>query len=218
LKMARDIHIENKGLTISMTNEQAAREALRALGIPFPAQSLIRAWIQAHEAEQQMKEEHRRPQPLPDEPAPQPSAWEPAEQDFWHKHSRGYSKSNLEPILRENGTLEQPHGIRKPGRPRIVATWFPAVARSMADGASLREALKLNGIALDKTQIRALYRNEEFRRLLQEERQRHQRSDPLVQETADTSRALQGRLTGIPDNRTTVLGTDTLPDETGRAS
>jgi len=43
----------------------------------------------------------------------------------------------------------------------------------MADGTPLRDALRLNGITLEKSQIRALYRNSEFRRLWQEERDRY---------------------------------------------
>jgi len=40
----------------------------------------------------------------------------------------------------------------------------------MADGAPLRDALRFNGITLDKTQIRALYRNEEFKKLYKQAR------------------------------------------------
>jgi len=79
----------------------------------------------------------------------------------------------LEPTLREQGTLQRQRGPRKGGRPRIIASWFPAVARTMADGTPLRDALRLNGITLEKSQIRALYRNSEFRRLWQEERDRY---------------------------------------------
>ena len=62
---------------------------------------------------------------------------------------------------------------RKPGRPPVRATWFEAVARTMSDGAPLRGALQHHGITVDKSQIRALYRNKEFRSLYQEERHRH---------------------------------------------
>jgi len=80
-------------------------------------------------------------------------------------------------VLREQGTLEKQHGVRKPGRPRVVASFFPALARTMADGTPLRDALKRHGITLDKSQIRALYRNEEFKRLYREARRSHQHSD-----------------------------------------
>jgi hypothetical protein len=42
----------------------------------------------------------------------------------------------------------------------------------MADGTPLKEALKKHGISLDQRQIRALYRNEEFKKLYQEARRR----------------------------------------------
>jgi hypothetical protein len=46
-----------------------------------------------------------------------------------------------------------------------MASWFRQVAEAMVDGTSLRVALELNGIALDAAQMRALYRNTEFRRM-----------------------------------------------------
>jgi hypothetical protein len=60
--------------------------------------------------------------------------------------------------------MERPRGVRKPGRPRVRASWFAVVARTMADGTPLKEALKRHGITLDDLQIRALYRNKESRR------------------------------------------------------
>jgi len=80
------------------------------------------------------------------------------------------SKSRLEPVLRETGHLERAPGRRKPGRPRIIASWFPQVAETMADGTSLKAALERNGITLDSAQLRALYRNTEFRRIVRETR------------------------------------------------
>jgi hypothetical protein len=38
----------------------------------------------------------------------------------------------------------------------------------MANGTSLRVALQRHGLTLDKSQIRALYRNRDFRRMYQE--------------------------------------------------
>lgn len=49
--------------------------------------------------------------------------------------------------------------------PRVTASWFPGVAQSFADGTPLPEALQVNGITLDGSQTRALYRTEEFRKL-----------------------------------------------------
>jgi len=159
-----------------MYYEDAARAALRALGVRNPSASLIQHWIQANRAEQEPPPSCLMPAtPLPTQRASKPSA-EPAEaRNFRQKHPRGYSKSNLEPTLCEQGTLERPRGVRKPGRPRVIASWFAEVTSAMADGTPLREALKRHGIALDKQQIRALYRNEEFRRMYQEARAQHQK-------------------------------------------
>ena len=161
-----------------MCDEDVARAALRALGIRNPSASLIQHWIQANRAEQEPPPSWLIPAPpLPTQRASKPSA-EPAEaRNFRPKRPRGYSKSNLEPSLREQGTLERPRGVGKPGRPRVVASWFPEVASAMADGTTLREALKHHGIALDEKQVRALYRNSEFRKLYQEARHNHQHSD-----------------------------------------
>ena len=83
------------------------------------------------------------------------------------------SRSLLEPILREHGALVEPPKRRKPGRPRVVASWFPAVAASMADGTSLSTALAINGITnLSKSEIRALFRNRTFKAMYQEARRR----------------------------------------------
>lgn len=154
-----------------MYDEDAAKAALRALGISFPSQALIQSWIQASRAEDRMAEqqrslptEHLRPALVPEILPP------PAVEVSPSRHPRGYSRSRLEPALRENGTLQRQKGPRKPGRPRVVASWFPAVAQAMADGTTLRDALKQHSIALDKGQIRALYRNEEFKRLYWEAR------------------------------------------------
>jgi hypothetical protein len=62
----------------------------------------------------------------------------------------------------------------KRGRPPRVASWFPAVAKTMADGTTLRMALLLNSIRLDACEIRRLYRLVEFRRLYSLERRMYQ--------------------------------------------
>jgi hypothetical protein len=159
-----------------MCNEDMARAALRALGLRNPSPSLIQHWIQANRAEKEPPPSWlMATPPHPTQRASKPLD-EPAEaRNFRRKRPRGYSKSNLEPVLREQGTLERPRGVRKPGRPRVVASFFPALARTMADGTPLREALKRHGITLDKQQIRALYRNVEFQKLYLEAR--HQHSD-----------------------------------------
>ena len=60
---------------------------------------------------------------------------------------------------------------RKAGRPRKVALWFAAVAKTMADGTPLKMALIWNRITLDAAERRKLYRNREFRKLYRIERQ-----------------------------------------------
>ena len=141
-----------------------AREALRALGI-VPTPGLIRSWIQAARAEERRRIEAELAQATPNQPADTTSSG--AGTPRRPKHPRGYSKSNLEPVLRQTGTLERQRGPSKPGRPRVVASWFPTIAQSMAEGKSLREALQLTGVTLDKEQIRALYRNSELLKLRQ---------------------------------------------------
>jgi len=59
---------------------------------------------------------------------------------------------------------------RKPGRPAKFAPWFPAVAKTMANGTSLRNALMWNHISLNDLEIHNLYKNVEFRRLYKLER------------------------------------------------
>jgi hypothetical protein len=157
-----------------MYYEDMARAALRALGVRNPSASLIQHWIQVNRAEQEPPPSCLMPAPpFPTQRASKPSA-EPAEaRNFRHKHPRGYSKSNLEPILRLQGSLERPHGSRKPGRPRITATWFPNIAEAMADGTSLKTALAMNGINdLSKSEIRACYRNRALQALYQEARRK----------------------------------------------
>jgi len=82
---------------------------------------------------------------------------------------------------------EQPEAAkRKLGRPRKFASWFPAVAKTMRDGTTLRMALIWNRITLDARGMRKLYRNREFRRLYRIERQLYMLSDygkrPLTDE------------------------------------
>ena len=66
---------------------------------------------------------------------------------------------------------------RKPGRHRKYAEWFPAVARTMRDGTTLRNALMWNRITLTQREIRLLYKNREFKRLYQIERRLYMLSD-----------------------------------------
>jgi len=151
-------------------DESDARRALCTLGIT-PTRNLVRNWTLAARAEELSEEESSDAPSLP--PRPLPTARPSAPAAPKPRHRRGYSKSQLEPVLREQATLERQPGRRKRGRPRIVASWFEQVAAAMADGTPLRVALQSHGITLDKSQIRALYRNREFQRMYQEMRRSH---------------------------------------------
>ena len=59
---------------------------------------------------------------------------------------------------------------RKPGRPRKIAPWYETVAKRMADGTTLRNALMWERIQLSPEQIRLLYKNVEFRKMYRLER------------------------------------------------
>jgi hypothetical protein len=126
------------------------------------------SWLQAAKADELPEKVGLASQPPGPLPASRPTAVAPR-----HRHPRGYSKSQLEAVLRAQGTLERQSGRRKRGRPRIVASWFGQLAATMADGTSLRVALQRLGITLDKSQLRALYRNREFRRMYREMRRSH---------------------------------------------
>jgi hypothetical protein len=156
-------------------NESNARATLRALGIT-PTPELIRNWMRASEVEHKLKAVEPeliadRPQPLGVEHLTEAIITCEAKSRV-DGLPQGSSKSNLEPILVEQGTLEKPATRRKPGRPRIIASWFPAVAQTMADGTSLRTALAINRLYLSKTEMRALYRNVTFKAMHQEVRRR----------------------------------------------
>jgi hypothetical protein len=147
-----------------MSEELAAKDALRALGIA-PTPALVRSWIQANRVAEELilgEPQQSKPSQFPPE--------RPENADVRPKHPRGYSKSRLEPTLRTEGTLQRQPGIRRRGRPRVVASWFKELAELMADGIPLRSALKRAGISLDAAQRRALYRNVEFQRMYQNAR------------------------------------------------
>ena len=147
-------------------NESQARRALIELGIR-PTRQLIENWIRADEAERLLESGDRLAVVAAFEPTDDAAEAAPDSQ-----HPQGYSKSNLEPILRDQGTLEKPPKKRKAGRPRIVASWFPAVAKTMADGTSLRTALAINRLSLSKREMRACYRNRTFQAMYHEARRR----------------------------------------------
>jgi hypothetical protein len=150
-------------------NEEDARRALFTLGVP-PTRALIRSWLQAARAEEEAGAQgfdadarHQRttaPANVNVRPA---GALRPA-------YRRGSSRSRLEPVLRAQGAFRRKRGRQKRGRPRIAASWFRKLAGLMADGTPLKTALKRAGITLDAAQVRALYRNTEFRRMYRKRR------------------------------------------------
>lgn len=150
-------------------NEYEARLALREMGILHPSKQMIENYIRASEAEQQQTTREAEYA----SPAPQPRT---------DGRKRGSSKSNLAKALRERGerVIKKIKSGQR-GRPRITAPWFCDVAVSVASGLSLPEALKQHGISLDTKALRALSRNKEFRRLLEQERQRELTKWNLIQ-------------------------------------
>lgn len=155
-------------------NESDARAHFRAMGIPRPSRCLVDAWLRAAELEWQLAEANKPAASKAEETVAAAAASEPdpvAPDEPVNTARRG--KSLLEPILRERGDLPQPSKRRKPGRPRIVASWFPAVTKTMADGTTLRGALAINRLSLSANEMRALYRNRTFQALYQEARRRY---------------------------------------------
>ena len=163
-------------------NESEARTALRELGVT-PTPELIRNWIRAAEVEHRLQAEEweltgEHPQP----PAVAQQSDPTSSKSRADGKPQGSSNSVLKPVLVQQGTLEKPpvefiqfpagYKRRKSGRPRIIASWFPAVAKTMADGTTLRTALAINGLSLRANEMRALYRNRAFQALYQQARRR----------------------------------------------
>src|ERR1700674_327230 len=119
-------------------NESDAKAAFRAMGITSPSRTLIEMWLSAARYAERQEAEQVRVAASP-EPAPGPKeAVAPSKP----------AQSRLEPLLRDQGTLMEARAKRRPGRPRIIASWFPAVAETMADGTTLRTALAINRLTL----------------------------------------------------------------------
>jgi hypothetical protein len=162
-------------------NESDAKAAFRRMGIVRPSRDLIENWLlAAASAERAAAQELASAQPKPAEPSvagpkqgssaapegPAPVCQPPT--------APRPGKSLLEPVLSAQGAAERStERRRKPGRPRIVASWFPEVAKTMSDGTTLRTALAIHGLALSANEMRALYRNRTFQGLYQEARRRY---------------------------------------------
>jgi hypothetical protein len=148
-----------------VSNIELAKAELRKLGIVRPDGALIENWLRAASASAYMDEAPHGVEVIAEPYAVSVPTSETAS-------APRTSKSRLEPVLRDSGTLERPAGPRKPGRPRIVASWFPKVAETMVDGTSLKMALAINGISLSKSEVRACYRNRTFQGLYQDARRK----------------------------------------------
>jgi hypothetical protein len=153
-------------------NESDAKAALRAQGIRNPSRQLVRDWLRTQQSQEWALDldsaQESQPQQQTERGADSPN---PTQPEGPERHPS--SESNLEPLLRERGELERPAGRRKAGRPRILAPWFEALSRTMADGTCLREALSICGIhGLSERQIRSLYRNRTFQALYREARRK----------------------------------------------
>lgn len=143
-------------ISISSADLTAAIRALEAEGTPTTHKAVL-DWLAQHRparaapatAEQQPSTEQNSPEELP---SPQ----------------KGVSR-----LARFGVPPAEAQHRRKPGRPRIVASWFPAVAQTMADGTTLRSALVMNGLSLSENEMRALYRNRTLQALYQEARRRY---------------------------------------------
>lgn len=157
-----------------MTRQEAIA-ALRAQGIHNPSPQLVEDYMRVQQAEDWALElPDSAPEP-PTEAAQEPSSPGSAGSENPAPPRPTSSRSNLKPLLRERGELERPAGRRKSGRPRIVASFFPALARLMSDGTSLRAALgKLGIYGLSAKELRSLYRNRELRKLREHERLKFQ--------------------------------------------
>jgi hypothetical protein len=143
--------------TIFSADLNAAIRALEAEGIPTTHQAVL-DWIAQHRPVRvapAMPEQEPRP--------PQSSQAEPS-----MPQKKGSSK--LTRFAEPPATGKR---RRKPGRPLTVASWFPAVAQTMADGTTLRTALAMNRLNLSATEMRSLYRNKTFKGLYQEARRRY---------------------------------------------
>lgn len=157
-----------------MTRQEAIA-ALRAQGIRNPSQQLILDCIRANSTQEWALELPDNAPAPPTEAQQEPTGPGSGESENPAPPRPTSSKSNLKPLLRDRNELVRPAGKRKAGRPRVVAAFFPALARLMSDGTSLRAALgKLGIYGLSAKELRSLYRNRELRQLREHERLKFQ--------------------------------------------
>ena len=149
--------------------DQDAIAALREFGITNPSKSLIESWLCVRQYE-----ETASPPPVARETVRdmQRCVSSSASLEDTTRVGRPSSESSLKPLLRERGELQRQPGLRKSGRPRIIAPWFEALATRMADGTSMRKALASLGIHLSQCEMRALYRSRALTAMRREARQK----------------------------------------------
>lgn len=143
---------------ISSANLNAAIRALEAEGIPTTHQAVLN-WVAQHRTIQVA------PAPVEQRQRPSTDQNRPEEPPSPQKGVSRLARFAVPPA-------EAPRR-RKPGRPLTIASWFPAVAATMADGTTLRTALAMNRLNLSANEMRALYRNKTFKGLYQESRRRY---------------------------------------------
>lgn len=154
-----------------MTRQEAI-EALQAQGIRNPSEQLVSDWLRMQQSQEWALELTDNAPELRTGVEQEPSSPGSAGSENPTPPRPLSSKSNLKPLLQERGELLREHP-RRPGRPKIIAPWYQAVATAMADGTPLREALSICGIyGLTPKQIRSLYRNRAFQALYREARRK----------------------------------------------
>lgn len=56
-------------------------------------------------------------------------------------------------------------GIHQGGRPRVYASWFRSIARTMADGTSFQKAAAMHGLVFSRKEEKRIRQMKEFRKL-----------------------------------------------------
>jgi hypothetical protein len=162
-------------IPVNSADLNAAIRALEAQGIPTTHQAVLN-WVAQHRPV--------RMAPAMPEQEPRPTRTSQAEPSI--PQNKGSSR-----LARFARPQSESKHRRKPGRPLTIASWFPAVAKTMGDGTTLRTALAMNRLTLSANEMRALYRNKTFKGLYQEARRRY-----LIENwgrKAPSLRALLGR-------------------------
>jgi hypothetical protein len=140
---------------VSSPDLNAAIRALEAQGIP-PTHQAVLDWLAQNRPIRAVPAAVQQP------PPPQTGQSEPP-----------IAKKGVSKLARFAVSPAERQRRRKPGRPLTIASWFPAVAETMADGTTLRTALAMHRLTLSANEMRSLYRNKTFKGLYQEARRRY---------------------------------------------